>query len=220
MVDDQELGIHTLIASGAVESVPVMPACQTWTDVLETIAELRTGDHDRESLVIDTIGGLQSLCFDYVRAVDFQNDRKKFVSYGNGVDSAVPIWRDMLRKLDALRIERRMRVILLGHSTVKTFKNPEGEDYDRYSPAVDPKIYAATGNWCDMVLFCNFHTSVDESGKRPKGKGGQMRFFNTEYCPAYEAKNRYGLPTSISMGSSGSEAWGNLIQAITEARAN
>ncbi len=108
-----------------------------------------------------------------------------------------------------------MRVILLGHSQVRPFKNPYGEDYDRYVPDVHHKTWNLTHKWADMVLFANYFIVVDkQKGGRAKGHGGQERIMYTEFHAAYEAKNRYGLPAEISMGGSGTEAWGNLIEAI------
>lgn len=220
LTDDQELGIHTLIGNGRIDKVPVMPPCATWQDVHDAIDKLTEGDHDRKTLVVDTIGGIERLCFEHVVTKQFRNEwgEKGFAGYGRGVECSLPEWRRLVKKLDKLRISRQMSVVLLGHSTVKPFKNPEGEDFDRYQIDMHAKTWAITSKWSDMVLFLNFHMQTDESGKRVKGKGGQVRFLNTEHHAAYDAKNRHGLPAMIPMGSSGSEAWNNLIAAITEAR--
>ena len=53
-----------------------------------------------------------------------------------------------------------------------------------------------------------------------KGKGGKSRVLYTEYSPAFDAKNRLGLPPVLDMGSNGTEAWANLVGAIKEARSN
>ena len=115
-------------------------------------------------------------------------------------------WTDLLDKLDALR-DKGMSVVLLGHTRVAPFKNPEGEDYDRFQPDLHKKTAAALTRWADAVLFANYYTEVEDG----KGKGGS---------PAFDAKNRVGLPPVLDMGSNGTEAWANLVGAIKEARSN
>lgn len=223
LIDDQEDGIATLKASKLVAaSVPVMPAVKAWEDVLDALGELHDGEHDFRTLVIDTLGGLERLCHEYVCRTEYKGvwGEKGFTGFARGYEVSLPHWRTMLNRLDRLRSDRGMSIVALGHSIVRPYKNPEGDDYDRFIADMHHKTWAVTHKWADMILFANYHVEVDDSGARSKGKGGQLRFFNTEHHAAYDAKNRHALPTAISMGSSGSEAWGNLIQAITEARAN
>ena len=49
-----------------------------------------------------------------------------------------------------------MQVVIFGHSIVKTFKNPEGEDYDRYQLRVHDKTGGLIKEWCDVVGFVRF----------------------------------------------------------------
>lgn len=199
----------------------MLPAVTSWEEVLDALTAL-DAEHEYQSLVIDTIGGLERLCHDYVCRTEFKGvwGEKGFTGFARGYEVALPHWREMLNKLDRLRNNRNMRILAMAHSLVRPFKNPEGEDYDRYIADMHHKTWAVTHKWADMVLFANYHVEVDDSGARSKGKGGQVRFFNTEHHAAYDAKNRHGLPPAIPMGNSGAEAWENLINAMKEARSN
>lgn len=226
LIDSQEDGIGTLKASKLVAAdIPVLPACNSWEDVLEALTAIAQGEHDFKTLVIDTLGGMERLCHEYVCNKDFRGDwggpsEKGFVSYARGYEVSLPVWRDFLNKLDRLRIDRNMSVIGLAHSIVKPFKNPEGEDFDRYVVDMHDKTWSVTKKWSDMILFANYfiEASKERGAARAKGKGGQIRFFSTEHHAAYDAKNRHGLPGEIAMGESGKEAWDNLVTAIKEAR--
>lgn len=221
LIDDQEDGIATLKTSKLVAAdIPVLPAAAAWEDVIEILGELATAKHDYRTLVIDTLGGFERLCHEFVCRVEYKGEwgEKGFTGYARGFETSLPHWRMMLKKLDRLRSERGMSIVALAHSVVRPYKNPEGEDYDRWIPDMHHKTFSVTSKWADMMLFANYHVKVDDDGPRAKGKGGQVRFFNTEHHAAYDAKNRHGLPPAIPMGSSGSEAWSNLIEAITEAR--
>lgn len=215
--DEQEDGVNTLRAARRIpEDTPALPPAATWGDVLGSLRALSEGEHTYKSLVIDTIGGMERLCHEHVCNRDFNGDwgERGFSSYAKGYEVALADWRQFLNALDDLRTHRGMRVILLGHSQVKPFKNPHGEDYDRYVPDVHHKTFSVTHKWADMILFANYYVHVDSKGGRAKGKGGQLRMLYTEYHAAFEAKNRFGLPAEIEMGNSGTEAWTNLVNAI------
>ena len=221
LCDDQELGINTLKVSGLVPAgLPVLPPASSWLDVLGMLAALASDKHDHKALVIDTLGGMERLCHSHVCQRDFNSEwgDKGFTSYQKGYDVSLPDWREFLNALDILRNERQMSIIGLAHTLVKPFKNPIGEDYDRYVPDMHHKTWNTTHKWTDMVLFANYYVEIDVKGNRSKGKGGKQLFMYTQNHAAYEAKNRHGLPAEISMGKSGPEAWKNLIDAILTAR--
>jgi hypothetical protein len=113
-----------------------------------------------------------------------------------------------------------MGVLALCHSKIAPFKNPEGPDYDRFTPDLHPKTWGLTHRWADYVLFLNFETHVDAGrSPRPKGKGGTRRVLYTARTAAFDAKNRHGLPEQIDGGNSAAEAWANLAAAMKAARA-
>ena len=220
LIDAQELGIETLKRSGQVPAdIPVLPTAQDWAMVLAILKQLAAGKHKYKALVIDTIGGLERLCHQFVCDTMYGGNwgEKGFAGYGRGYESALPEWRLLLNALDDCR-DSGLSIVCLTHSIVKPHKNPLGEDYDRFVPDLHHKTWNLTHRWADMVLFGNYHVEVDDSGSRAKGKGGHDRVLHTEYSAAFEAKNRHGLPEEIPMGASGKAAWANLVTAMKEAR--
>jgi hypothetical protein len=214
-----EDGITTLKTYGQVpQSVPQMPPVTNWLDCLDMLDWLATAEHGYKVLALDAMGGFERLCHDEVCRRDYRGDwgTHGFLHYHKGYETALTDWRLFLAALDRLRDERGMSVMLLAHSQIETFSNPEAEDYDRYTPAVHKKTWAVTSKWLDVVLFLNYVVVVDSDGK---AQGGQERVMFTQYHPAYEAKNRLGLPSEISMGTSGAEAWSNLSTAVKAGKA-
>lgn len=215
-----EDGLSALKSAGLIPpDIPEMPA-ETWSDTLGILGSLATEKHDYKLAVVDTIGGIENLCHEHVCNRDFDGNwgEKGFASYQKGYEVALPDWREFLNALDKVR-DAGMSVMLLAHSLIRPFKNPEGEDYDRYIPDLHHKTWNLTHRWADMVLFLNYYVAVDKKkGEHGKGKGGQRRILYTEYHAAFEAKNRFGLPEEIEMGDSGAEAWGNLKAAIVDAK--
>lgn len=220
VIDDQEDGINTLKTAHLVPAdIPIFPAASNWLDVLGILDSLATEKHEYKTLVVDSLGGMERLCHAHVCRREFNGNwgDKGFASYQKGYEVSLSDWRDFLNALDRVR-HNGTAVLLLAHSVVKPFKNPEGEDYDRFVPDIHHKTWSVTHRWADMVLFCNYYVETTKEGGRTKGKGGQERLIYTEYHAAYEAKNRHGLPTEISMGTNGDEAWGNLRAALVAGR--
>lgn len=220
LIDDKEDGIGTLKASKLVQAdIPVLPPAARWEDVLGMVRQLSQGGHDHKCLVIDTLGGIERLCHEFICRTQFNGEwgDKGFGGYQRGYEVSLSEWRLLLNALDDCRAAG-MSVMALAHSVIKPYKNPEGDDYDRFVPDMHHKTWSLSHRWADMVLFLNYYVEVTSDGNRSKGRGGQSRTMYTEYHAAYEAKNRSGLPTEIDMGGSGEEAWGNLKAAITEAR--
>jgi hypothetical protein len=218
VVDALEDRILTLRATGQVpKETTVLPPYKTWQELLDILDQLASGTHDFKTLVIDTIGGAERACHEHTIAKDYEGNRgeKGFLGFQRGYETALTYWREMLNKIDRLRTDRGMRFIGIAHCSIANFKNPEAEDFGRYTPSLDKRTWAVTNGWADAVLFSNYHVSVAKEGKQAaKGKGGDMRFFNTQWNAAYDAKNCFNLPAAIPMGENGEEAWNNLYEAI------
>jgi hypothetical protein len=217
-----ETGLLTLLAGGRVPPTAHFPELTTLDDFLAAVGALLEGDHSYRTVVVDTLNGLERLVHEHVCQRDYGGrwGRDGFTAYNAGYDVALADWRTVLDALERLRRERQMGVLVLGHSKVAPFKNPEGPDYDRFTPDVHPKTWGLTHKWADYVLFLNFEAYVDAAkSPRPKGVGGTRRVLHTERAAAFDAKNRHGLPPRIDGGAGAAEAWANLAAAMRACRA-
>jgi len=213
-----ETGLETLIDAARVPETPHFPELMNFNESIESLEWLRDNEHDFKTVVLDTLNGFERLCHEFVCKRDFNNEwgNKGFASYQAGFDVSMSEWRIFLNLLDQIRGNKKMAIICLCHTKVKTFKNPEGADFDRYLPEMHEKTWGLTHKWADHILFANFYTVVESSDVQKKGKaiGGQQRVMYTVHHAAYDAKNRAGLPEEIEMGNSGPEAWNNFISAM------
>jgi hypothetical protein len=218
-----ETGLETLIDAGQLPGVPHLPEVNSFPELLGAIDFLTNEDHPFRALALDVINGAERLCHEEVCRRDFNGEwgDKGFGSYQKGYDVAIADWTEFLVRLDKLRATRKMGILMLCHTKVATFKNPEGPDYDRYQPDMNAKTWATTHKWADVVLFGNFETVVtggsagdgSKQGRKGKGAGGSVRMMYAERTAAYDAKNRLGLPSEIEMGGSPAEAWANFQAA-------
>jgi hypothetical protein len=215
-----ELGLLTLMNTGRVPPTPYWDKpVQTWLDLLVALDHIRCEQHDRRTLVIDTANGAQRLMKYHVVAEEFDNDESKFESYAKGWERCVGYWMHFLDVMQLIRTQRGMRIVLLAHSLVTNFRNPEGDDYQKHTPELQEKhIWNPTNAWCDNVFFMDMEVNaVKEKGSRGKGKKGkEHRQLYVEATPSHFAKNRFGLRQAISMGICGRDGFENFKRAVQE----
>jgi len=179
------------------------PTC--FADGMEAIVELTTQPHDYQTLVLDTLDWFEPLVWQQVCIAMAKPGRPPLRSieepgYGKGYVEAGGYWRQLTAALERLRVARRMDVILLAHSWIKSFKNPSGEDYDRFEMKLHKGAAGMWREWCDAVLFADHDvTTYEDDRKRVKGIGSGARVLRTTHNAAYDAKNRYDLPPSLPL---------------------
>lgn len=174
---------------------------KNWIDFSKCLSVLAKEKHDYKSLVIDTIDWTSSIAKEHLLQTQYYNLLSKFQKYGSGYIALFNLFFTMLRQLDYLNSKKGMTIILLAHSQINTFKNPSGEDYDRYQPKLPDSqknsLSKMVKEWADMVLFANYDTSVEDGKATSKN-----RVLYTSHSPSFDAKNRHGLPARIPLNYS------------------
>jgi len=213
-----ETGYETLLGAGLVPQVDAARV-ESWQQLLDTLDALAE-NCPYQVLAFDALGGFERLCHEHVCRRDFNGDwgEKGFSSYQKGYDVAVTDWLTFLSKLDRIR-ERGVTMLLLGHVQIRPFKNPLGEDYDRYVADVHHKTWGVTHKWADAILFGQFRTVLDDmGGARPKGIGGTDRVLYCQRRDAFDAKNRYGMPDELEVPNDPKLVWPTIWNAITRGK--
>ncbi len=185
------------------------PMIETIDNVRQAIGSLYNDPHDFQTVVLDSADWLEQII---AREIEAKHDAKE-LAYGKGALKQAEVWQELLAGFNALRNDRGMSVILIGHSQIKRFDSPETEPYDRYSPKLQERSNALLREWCDAVLFANYRVvvkSTEVGFKKEVSRGittGERLLYTTEK-PAYMAKNRYALPDSLPL------SWDALSNAI------
>jgi hypothetical protein len=176
------------------------PAPERWVEVLDAVRTLTTEAHDFKTLVLDTLDWAEPLLWQYVCDRDGEKNIEAY-GYGKGYAAALDEWRVFLAALEKLRRDKGMHLVLIAHSWIKPFKNPEGPDFDRYELKLHPKAGGLIKEWADCVLFANYETlaAKDDKTKRIRGVDTGARLLYTQRRAAYDAKNRYDLPESLAL---------------------
>lgn len=176
------------------------PPDMTWQDIKDCVHVLRAEPHDYRSFVLDTADWAEPLLWRYICERDGVSSIEEY-GFGKGYAAALDEWRVFLASLDVLRAQRKMHIVLLAHSWIRPFKNPEGEDFDRYELKLNQKASGLLKEWSDCVLFANYETHAvkDTKTKRVRGVDTGARMMYTQRRAAYDAKNRYDLPEAMPL---------------------
>lgn len=171
-------------------------------DALETVVGLvKTKAFEYKSLVLDTADNLWRLCADHVCAVGKKNSIEDF-GYGKGYAMAFDTFRDVLHALDFIN-RHGVWIVVVSHAMVEKIAPPDAAEYSKYCIKVSAPTKQAQvareylKEWCDCLLFAHYEVTVNTEQKR--AMGGAERILSTSSHPAWEAKNRVGLPEHLPM---------------------
>jgi hypothetical protein len=98
-------------------NVDHFPLASHISEVNGAIEALYTGEHDFQTVVLDSVDWADQLIWKDIEATHDAKD----LAYGKGATLAADRWRNILDGLNALRNDKGMTVILLGHSQIKRF---------------------------------------------------------------------------------------------------
>jgi len=195
------------------------PLATSLDQVTTALAELEREQHDYETVVIDSLDWLERLVFDRLCAEHNVGSIEQVAGgYAKGYTLALSIWRELIHQLNMLRNNRGMVVLLIAHSKVERFEDPESSPYDRYSPRLHKHASALLCEWCDAVVFATrkIRTQSEDAGFNRKrtiahaiGKAGGERILRCVGSPSCVAKNRYGITEELPL------SWPALMSALS-----
>lgn len=194
---------------------------RSYEEVLAAVEDLISNPgHGFGSLVIDTVDALEALMHRHLCEKAGKSGIEDF-GYGKGYKAAVEELRRFLARLDVLRASG-VQIILLGHSAVATFKNPEGEDFDRYQLHVHRDFGGQIKEWCDVVGFIRFEGGAAKlagdvaQAKRARGWVSGKRIIHLAREAAWDAKCRLSLPAELELATD--HPWRPFAEASDGAR--
>jgi hypothetical protein len=185
----------------------------TWGLLLEYVRFLAVGDHGYLTFVIDELTEVERMSHDHTcekaHKPCIDDSIKGGFGWDKGYKAARIEWLSLINELELLTA-KGINVVLLGHSTTERFKNPEGEDYDRFNLSCHKTLAALLFEWCDAYMFARNSVAVamTEKTKKSFAVSAGDRVLHTVEEPAFWAKNRYGLPDEVPL------SYDSLAEAI------
>jgi AAA domain len=196
---------------GADESpVKTIPGPNSWPDSLALIRDIANKPSGYQSLVIDTIDPLETLCEKFISARDKKKDICDY-DFGAGYHALAAEWRVLLAEFDAVR-NAGLVVCILAHVITRQINDPSLGAYDQYGSQLQKKTWAETMQWCDLVGFATFDAVRVPGDEKRAIVTSQKRLLYTSRGSGFDAKNRFSMPHKMEL------SWPEVSDAIDKHR--
>lgn len=177
------------------------PSPTSWSMLLGYVEEVAKDPSLCRTLVVDTADWAERMCLAHVCSQHGAKGIEDF-GYGKGYTYVKEEFGRLLDRLSDV-VESGVNVVVCAHAQIRKFEQPdELGAYDRWELKLSKQCAPLLKEWADMVLFCNYENVVvkpdQKSGGSAKLMGGK-RVMHTEHTPAWDAKNRCGLPAKAEM---------------------
>ena len=170
---------------------------RSYKDFLDVVnVELPATDY--ATIVVDTVDWLEKLLMTEV-ATKAGKQTIEDIGFGRGYEALAKTWQSVFAALGFLWNQGR-HIVFTCHEKIDKFKDPEGDGYDFYRPALHRTGSQCVSEWCDEVLFCKHQriTRKADDGKRVLAVAGD-RVIVCQNLQSIEAKNRLGMPVELPM---------------------
>lgn len=177
------------------------PLAKSYEEVMEAMSSL-LGEHSYQTLVIDSLDWLEPLVWNHTCEAN-KWESIETPGYGKGYVEAMTYWQYFFDLLDQLR-EKGMTIIMISHSEITRFDDPNSDSYSRYELKLQKRVAGKLKEFCDLIGFANqrmvtMKEDVGFNQKRNRGVGTGERILFTEARPSYVAGNRYSMPAELPL---------------------
>lgn len=169
--------------------------------LMEAVTVLFTEEHTFGTLIISAMSGIARI----IEAETCKREGWKTLEdpgYGKGYVAADAVWDELIAGIRALRSEKAMKIVLIGHTEIKNFDDPASTSYSRYNPSLHKRAADRLLAAADIIAFLNHRVSIKtEKGAfgadKKEANGAGVRMIYLEERPGFIAKNRYSMPAEI-----------------------
>jgi hypothetical protein len=193
------------------------PTANTYQDVVDALTSLAEGQHNYRFVVIDSTTALERVVWAHTCKLE-KWAHIESPGYGKGYAIALQHWNYITTALDFLRNHKKMGCILIGHTKVRIFNDPQFDPYDTFTWDVNQNAASLMTKWADCVMFARQKQFVKQVGDDKKkdyhAVGSGERCLYTQERPAHPGGGRgvYGrLPYELPLDF---DAW---LEAVVTA---
>lgn len=176
----------------------------SWGDFKKALTELRDPDVQSmfETVILDTADIAYNYCEKYIcsRESDQKNTYETVadIPYGKGYTMAQDEFDTCIRKI----LQLNYGLVLISHSTEKTFTNEKGQEVSKIVPTLDKRARLVCERTCDII---GYSRSIDTDD-------GNKTILFMRGTPRFVAGSRFRFtPDFIEF------SYDNLVNAIAEA---
>lgn len=211
-------GAVFISVEGGLDNIDALavPSPKTWQDVLDSVVSL-SKDERCKTIVIDSLDWLEQLCWAHICKIGIGDGKSRNVSnieafgWGKGYTAALSEWRKLLMLLDEAKRHGK-NVLMTAHATLKSVKNPFGEDYDAMILKMHEKAAGLLREWVDVVAYCELDIALHKENDRTKSISTGKRVMRCSPSGGTTTKTRYNLPEVLPLD------WNAFASAIKKGR--
>lgn len=173
--------------------------CDDWSTLEGALHDLKRDRHGYQTVVIDSADWAERQIVLHILDKAKKRSIEDF-GFGKGYVMVAEHVARLLTVADQL-VADGMHVVFVAHCKVQRTSPPDmDEGFDRFELKLSKHTAPLFKEWCDLLAFTNYHTTVVEGADgRARGRGGKERLMHVERAAAYDAKNRYGLSSPLPM---------------------
>lgn len=168
-----------------------------WAQLLNIIDEISTANVCK-TVVLDTADWAEQMASEHICLKNRKTGIEDF-GYGKGYTYLAEGFGQLLAKFDKC-IANGIHVVVIAHAKMRKFEQPdEMGAYDRWEMKLSKQVAPMLKEWADLLLFCNYQTTVITTDSGSKKATGGKRVMYTTHTPIWDAKNRCGLPDCVPL---------------------
>ncbi|ABF71355.1 p077 [Rhizobium phage 16-3] len=174
---------------------------ESFEDIIDIFGELWATEHDRKTVIIDSLDGFEPLVW-RATCARLGIESIESAGFGKGYVEADTEWNEFLSAVSALA-QRGICVVMLAHPEIVRFDSPVTDPYSRYQPKLHKRANALVREKSDIVAFLNYRISIKEKEvarqtKIAHAEGGKERQIHLNEGAGFNAKNRYSMPDTVT----------------------
>ncbi len=187
---------------------------------IATLNAFAAGGHDRRTVVIDTLSGMERIVEQHCASMEFKGnmagrEKDEWNSYGSGVIRTEAYWSSEFLAACQRCIVAGYNVVLLAHCAIIDVKHPSLPDFKKYQPDMGKRIFNTTNKVVQYVFFFGRQPEYATDKKTKKQSVTSMdRFVGIAAETWYTAKNWDDLQDPIFCGTSAAETYANITEKI------
>lgn len=179
------------------------PMAKQFGDLMQALEELYIEPHDYRTVVVDPLDAVERLIREEVSR---QHGAKPLNRIPHAGDCVLAHWRRLLRRLDLLRDDIPLHVVLVARARARYAPTDLDSERSiarpRYRPVVCHRAEALLQIWSDDILFATHTHAAPAAIVSPLAKPNETptnegRAIYTASSPSYAAKNHLHLPPQL-----------------------
>ena len=187
------------------DDVALFPLARSSQDVIDAMIALGTEEHDRKTLVFDSITQLATMIEHEIVVADAGSKSINQASggYGAGYTEAAERHREIRELAGMLAYDLGMNIVFIGHADTETMDLPDMEAYGRYTIRMHKKSLPHYTDNVDLVGFIRLKSTVLKKHDKHRAVSNGDREILCFPQASSVAKNRFGITAPLDFSFDG-----------------